>query len=75
MRIEQPSIGLAKGAELGLKVIVERKEGFEGAVYLEMDWLPSGVTKQITPHNSREGNSRLLHYLPPLQNPHQASTN
>ena len=46
VRIEQPSIGLAKGAELGLKVIVERKEGFEGAVYLEMDWLPSGVTKQ-----------------------------
>ena len=46
IRIEQPSIGLAKGAELGLKVIVERKEGFEGAVYLEMDWLPSGVTKQ-----------------------------
>ena len=46
VRIEQPRIGLAKGAELGLKVIVDRKPGFEGAVYLEIDWLPSGVTKQ-----------------------------
>ena len=46
VRIEQPRIGLAKGAELCLKVLVERKEGFDGGVYLEMDWLPPGVTKQ-----------------------------
>ena len=46
VRIEQPRIGLAKGAELGLKVTVNRKAGFEGAIYLEMDWVPTGVTKQ-----------------------------
>ena len=46
VRIEQPKIGLAKNAEMGLKVMVDRKQGFEGAVYLEMDWVPPGVTKQ-----------------------------
>ena len=44
--LEQPGIGLAKNAELDLKINLTRKHGFTGAVYLEMDWLPVGVTKQ-----------------------------
>ena len=44
--IEEPKIGLAKDAELDLKVGVKRKGDFTGAIYLEMDWLPGGVTKQ-----------------------------
>ncbi|MCH1496495.1 MAG: hypothetical protein L7U72_14850 [Rubripirellula sp.] len=44
--IDEPGIGLAKNAELDLKVNVRRKGDFTGAVYLEMDWLPQGVTKQ-----------------------------
>ncbi len=46
VRIEQPKIGLARNAELDLRVHVERRNGFEGPLYLEMDWLPEGVTKQ-----------------------------
>ena len=45
VRIEQPRVGLAKNAELDLKVIIDRKGDFKGAVYLEMDWLPVGITK------------------------------
>jgi len=44
--IDEPGIGLAKNAELDLKVNVRRKGDFTGAIYLEMDWLPQGVTKQ-----------------------------
>ena len=51
VRIEQPSIGLAKGAELGLKVIVERKEGFGKTSVWKMDWLrvesPSNHPRQF----------------------------
>jgi len=43
--IEQPRIGLAKNAEIELKVAVRRKGDFKEALYLEMDWLPAGVTK------------------------------
>ena len=46
MKLEQPKVGLAKDAELELEVTVERKEGFEGAIYAEMDWVPPGLTKQ-----------------------------
>ena len=44
--IDEPGIGLAKDAELDLKINVKRKGDFTGAIYLEMDWLPQGVTKQ-----------------------------
>lgn len=44
--VDQPKIGLAKNAELDLKVHIKRKGDFEGAVYLESDWMPTGVTKQ-----------------------------
>ncbi|MFT5466540.1 MAG: hypothetical protein ACI8UO_001640 [Verrucomicrobiales bacterium] len=46
VEIEEPEIGLAKDAELDLKVKITRKGDFAGAVYLEIDWLPLGVTKQ-----------------------------
>ncbi len=44
--IDQPSIALARNAELRLNVNVQRKGDFTGAIYLEMDWLPKGVIKQ-----------------------------
>lgn len=44
--IEEPRIGLARNAELDLIVNVQRKGEFTGAIYLEMDWLPTGVSKQ-----------------------------
>ena len=46
LAIEQPRIGLAKNAELDLKIKVRRKDAFKGAIYLESTWLPRGVTKQ-----------------------------
>ena len=44
--IDQPKIGLAKNAELDLKVNLTRKGDFKGDVYLEATWLPGGVTRQ-----------------------------
>lgn len=46
VELTQPKIPLAKNAELDLTVSVNRKDGFEGALYAEMDWLPPGITKQ-----------------------------
>ena len=40
------SLPLVKNGEIELTVRVERKNGFQGAVYCEMDWLPNGVQKQ-----------------------------
>ncbi|NNE92350.1 MAG: hypothetical protein HKN23_11940, partial [Verrucomicrobiales bacterium] len=62
VELEQPGIGLAKNAELDLKVKVQRSEGFEGALYLEMDWLPPGVTKQpplIIPAGESTGSYKI----------------
>ncbi len=44
--IEQPKIGLAKDAELDLKVTATRKGDYTGALYLESAWAPVGVTTQ-----------------------------
>ena len=60
--IEQPRIGLAKNAELDLKVTATRKNGFKGALYLEATWLPKGVTKQpplIIPEGETVGYYKL----------------
>lgn len=60
--IEEPRIGLAKNAELDLKVYVKRKGEFTGAIYLEMDWLPRGVSKQpplIIKEGEDVGNYRI----------------
>ncbi len=60
--VDQPKIGLAKNAELDLKVHAKRKGDFKGAIYLEADWLPAGVTKQppmIIPEGENVGYYRI----------------
>ena len=62
IEVEQPSIPLVRNGELNLKVEVQRHEGFEGAIYCEMDWLPAGVNKQpplIIPADQTEGTYKL----------------
>lgn len=62
IEVERPSIPLVRNGELSLTVKVERHEGFEGAVYCEMDWLPAGVNKQpplIIPVDQTEGTYKL----------------
>lgn len=62
IEVERPSIPLVRNGELSLNVKVQRHEGFEGAVYCEMDWLPAGVNKQpplIIPADQTEGTYKL----------------
>ena len=62
LRIESPSVPLVQNGELALIVNVERMNGFDGAVYCEMDWLPPGVNKQpplIIPAGESKGVYRL----------------
>ncbi len=44
--LQQPKVALARNAELELKVTVERRGDFKGSLYVEMDWVPTGLTKQ-----------------------------
>lgn len=60
--IERPSVPLVRNGELSLKIKVQRHQGFDGAVYCEMDWLPTGVNKQpplIIPAGESEGVYKL----------------
>jgi Bacterial pre-peptidase C-terminal domain len=41
-----PPIALMQGSELLLKATVEREKGFDGAIEIQTDWLPSGVSKE-----------------------------
>jgi hypothetical protein len=43
-----PPIPLMHGSELLLKARVEREKGFEGAIEIQTDWLPQGVSKEPT---------------------------
>ncbi len=43
-----PSIPLMQGSELLLKARVEREKGFDGAIEIQTDWLPQGVSKEPT---------------------------
>ena len=43
-----PPIPLMQGSELQLKAHVERDKGFEGAIEIQTDWLPQGVSKEPT---------------------------
>lgn len=43
-----PPIPLMQGSELLLKARVEREKGFEGAIEIQTDWLPQGVSKEPT---------------------------
>ena len=46
LEIEPPKVPLVRNGEMALQVNVDRHEGFEGAVYCQMDWLPQGVNQQ-----------------------------
>ncbi len=62
LEIEPPTVPLVRNGELELKARVTRHDGFEGAVYCEMDWLPSGVNKQpplIIPAGELEATYKL----------------
>jgi hypothetical protein len=43
-----PPIPLMQGSELLLKARVEREKGFDGAIEIQTDWLPQGVSKEPT---------------------------
>ena len=60
--VEPPRTPLVRNGTLDLTVRVNRHPGFEGAVYLEADWLPAGVNKQppmIIKAGETEGTYRL----------------
>lgn len=44
--LSTPPIPLMRGSELLLKAQIERQQGFEGAVEIQTDWLPPGVSKE-----------------------------
>ena len=46
LEIERPKIPLVRNGELPVNVKVTRHDGFDGAVYCEMDWLPAGINRQ-----------------------------
>jgi hypothetical protein len=46
--LSAPPIPLMQGSELLLKAQVERAPGFDGAVEMQTDWLPQGVSKEPT---------------------------
>jgi hypothetical protein len=48
LELEQPAIPLAQSSELQLQVKVVRHGDFKGAVEMQPDWLPSGVSKGAT---------------------------
>ncbi|MEM7396360.1 MAG: hypothetical protein AAF492_28830, partial [Verrucomicrobiota bacterium] len=60
--LEDPGVALVRNGELSLKVLVNRREGFRGSVYCEIDWLPRGVNKQpplIIPSGVSEAEYRI----------------
>jgi hypothetical protein len=48
LELEQPGIPLAQSSELQLKVKVIRSGDFKGAIEMQPDWLPPGVSKGAT---------------------------
>tara|TARA_Y100000758_G_scaffold287040_1_gene238165 strand:- start:778 stop:3309 length:2532 start_codon:yes stop_codon:yes gene_type:complete len=44
VQLEQPSIPISQSGELKLKVNVRRQEGFQGAIDIQPDWYPNGVS-------------------------------
>jgi hypothetical protein len=62
LEIEPPKVPLVRNGEMALQVNVDRHDGFDGAVYCQMDWLPPGVNKQpplIIPAGETTGIYRL----------------
>jgi hypothetical protein len=48
VKLAPPNIPLMQGSEMLLKVALEREKGFDGAVEIQPDWLPPGVSKEAT---------------------------
>ena len=48
MKLTAPAVPLMRGSELLLKAEVERAKGFDGAIEMQTDWLPPGVSKEST---------------------------
>jgi hypothetical protein len=46
VRIVEPKVPLVQGGEMALKIVAERKEGFEEPINLKMLWNPPGVSSQ-----------------------------
>ena len=44
VELEQPSIPISQSGELKLKVSVRRQNGFQGAIDVQPDWYPNGVS-------------------------------
>ena len=44
VKLEQPSIPISQSGELKLKVSVRRQNGFQGAIDIQPDWYPNGVS-------------------------------
>lgn len=62
LAVDPPRTPLVRNGTLDLTVRVNRHPGFDGAVYLEADWLPPGVNKQpplIIKADETEGTYRL----------------
>jgi len=62
LAVDPPRTPLVHNGTLDLTVRVNRQPGFEGAVYLEADWLPPGVDRQpplIIKAGETEGTYRL----------------
>jgi hypothetical protein len=60
--LEPPELPLMQGSELQLKVAVERNDGFTGAIEMQPDWVPQGVSKESTvtiPAGKTEATFRL----------------
>lgn len=59
---EQPESSLAQKGQLKLKLHVQRRSDFKGAIYCEADWLPGNVNKQaplIIPADATTANYQL----------------
>jgi len=62
IELVQPAISLVQSGELSLQVKVHRNEGFKGAIEIQTDWLPNGVTResaQTIPADKSEGKLTL----------------
>ncbi|MBI5766418.1 MAG: PPC domain-containing protein [Verrucomicrobia bacterium] len=46
VRIVEPKVPLVQGGEMALKIVAEKKEGFDEAITLKMLWNPPGVSAQ-----------------------------
>lgn len=44
VELEQPKIALSQSGELKLKVTIQRQTGFTGAIEIQPDWYPNGVS-------------------------------